>query len=844
MSSPGCQHHIDGGASVLVAAEGTWSDLSMGTARSIAASQLRHGWRSLVGLAVLVSFVGGLALAGSAGAIRTSTAVDRLIESMGTADILVNPDDGDDSDLDFAVVAHLPTVEQISRVTGVIVLPRSRSVRSMEELLSGPSAIGSAGGAAWEFNRPVLIDGRMPDPDALDEVYLDRTYAAAAGRRVGDVIEATIPSSDDLGMLMSAEEQGEDAMFAAINARGFGTDVDLHVVGIGNGLEGVVVDESFEPQNVLITPALYRSLGEPSMGWWGAVVRLTSHDEVDAFRSAVEAMVPDEKVVFQTRDVTRAKVLRGTEPAAVALAIFAAVTALLGLLIIGQAMSRRCQLDARDTSTLSAIGATQRERAGALVLRLMAAIAVGSVGAVVIAAGLSWFTPVGPARNAEPDPGWALDVPIVVGGALLWFVAVTLVGVGPAWRNSRRVTQTGSVRPSTVAAWLGSAGVSPHLATGIRFGLEPGRGATAVPTRATNLGAVTAVAIAASTIVFAASLDRVVDDGRFYGTNFDVAFDWDGELDGAQVNGFVAALRADPDVDSAGTIRITEVELGGLPLTSVAFDSGDGAVAPTIAEGRTPQRIDEVALGSATLSRLGLTIGDEVTLRSSGFDGTATVVGRAVLPALGLYEGSDRTSIGDGALLASDALVPFGQSTDGMMFAATLSDSADVVALEERTGTVLGGDVSISVVPAPRPSEIDSLARLRSLPLVLSGLLVLVVGVTVVNAMVVAVRRRRHDLAVMQSMGSTNGGVTTVGVAQGVTIGVVGLLVGLPLGIVAGRWSWITLADAFGTLAEPVVPVVPVMVLTLTVLALAALSGALPVRVGLRRHPAEVLRSE
>ncbi len=826
----------------------------MRTARTVAATQLRHGWRNLVGLAVLVALVGGLVLAGLAGSIRTSTAVDRLIEKMDTADILVNPDDGDESALDYEALAALPMVEQISRISGVLVLSRDGRVRTMEDLFSGLFALGTTGGAPWEFHRPVLLDGRMPDPDVLDEVYLDRTYASASGRDVGDVIEATILSSDDLGRLRSDEENDEHAMFEVINAPDFGTAVDLKVVGIGNGLDGIVVDQSYEPQSAWITPALYRSLGEPSLGWWGAVVRLTSRDQVVAFRSVVEAMVPDEKIVFQTRDVTRAKALRGTEPAALALAIFAGITALLGLLIIGQAMSRRCQLDARDNLSLAAIGTTRRDRATTLVLRLMVAGAVGAIGAVFIAIGLSWFTPVGPARNAEPDPGWDVNVLVVAGGAFVWFLAVALIGVAPAWRNSRRVHEATPVCPSRVAAWIGSAGVSPHVVTGVRFGLEPGRGATAVPTRATNIGAVTAVSIAAMTIVFAASLDRMVGDGRFYGTNFDVSIELDSEvLDDAQIDEFVAVLRADPDVDKATTVRITEVELDGRPATSVAFGTGNTAVAPTIAAGRVPARADEIALGSTTMDRLRVGIGDEVALRSSGFDGPAVVVGRVVLPGVGLYEGSDRTSIGDGALVSPDSLISFDQSTDKMAFVADLRESVDVATFGDRLratlaapGGLLSGraDDSILVAPAPRPSEIDSLDRLRSLPLVLSGLLVLVIGVTVVNAMVIAVRRRRRDLAVMQSMGSTNNDVTTVGVSQGLTIGIVGLMVGLPLGIVAGRWLWIALADAFGTLAEPVVPPVPVMVLALSVLALAALSGALPVRFGLRHHPAEVLRRE
>jgi ABC-type lipoprotein release transport system permease subunit len=143
-----------------------------------------------------------------------------------------------------------------------------------------------------------------------------------------------------------------------------------------------------------------------------------------------------------------------------------------------------------------------------------------------------------------------------------------------------------------------------------------------------------------------------------------------------------------------------------------------------------------------------------------------------------------------------------------------------------------------------RPSDVEGLARLRSLPVVLASFLVLVVGVTVANAMVIAVRRRRRDIAILQSLGSTHGNVTAVGVWQGVTIGVSAVLFGVPLGVATGRWFWSRLANGFGTLAEPVVPLPGLFALAAVVLLLAAVSGFVPIRAGLRHQPATVLRSE
>ena len=262
----------------------------------------------------------------------------------------------------------------------------------------------------------------------------------------------------------------------------------------------------------------------------GAEVHLRDPDDLAAFRDAVSALAPDEKIVFQTAGFIRDKAIRATEPAAIVLAIFAGVAALLGLLIVGQAISRRFQLDARDNRTFAALGSTDRQRFGANMIRLMVATAAGTGLAVVLGFLTSAFTPVGPASFAEPDPGFQFNASILIGGSMLLFAAIVVVGALPAWHGSHVVRPGHSPDGSRVAGWLAARGGSVSTTTGVRFGLEPGRGSTAVPTRATIIGATTAITVAAATIVFASSLDRVTNDGRFYGSNFDAFLDFEGDV--------------------------------------------------------------------------------------------------------------------------------------------------------------------------------------------------------------------------------------------------------------------------------------------------------------------------
>ncbi len=766
--------------------------------------------------------------------------------------MLVNPSNGDESALDYDAVAQLPMVAEFSRLSGVAVLAVP-PYQTFDDLFDVPSVFASDGEAIFNFDRPVLVEGRLPRLDASDEIYLGEAYAESAGYSVGDVLAVRSFQSEELDLAFELVDSGDGAGgLDLLNDPLVGQTIELRVAGIGNLLEDVAVDEGYEPFGGWIGPAVYADLGEPSAGYGGAVVRLNSPDDVDDFKAAVDALAPGEKVVYQSQAVTRAKALRATEPSATALAVFAVVTALLGALLTGQAISRRFQLDARDNETLSALGVTRDERCVASMLRLLAATLLGVAGGLLLATVLSELTPVGPAATAEPSPGINFDVPILLIGAPVVLAVVMALGAVPAWHNAGHHRDDAVERGSAIASWLAGHGASAPVTTGVRFGLEPGRGHTAVPTRATIIGALTAVAVATATIIFASSLDRVVSDGRFYGSNFDVAIDAGQSLDVNTEDQLLAAISdfvsSESAIVAASRMRIGELAVNGMSVTALAFSTPSEygvelVVEPTIADGNAPVATGEIALGRTTMNDLGVSIGDSVNVVSPQFTGEAQVVGRAVLPGVGLYQGSDRTSIGVGAIVSDDML---GTIADGSkeFVVVDVRDGTDLAALQTRVDAALA-DVGTAFLQADgRPSDIVSLAELRSLPVALATALVVLVAFTVLHAMVVAVRRRRRDIAVLQALGSTSGELTAVGVWQGVTIGVAALAFGVPLGIVVGRWVWILLANGFGTLAEPVVPALGLVALAAGVLVLTATAGVVPIRRGLRFRPAEVLRSE
>jgi ABC-type antimicrobial peptide transport system permease subunit len=75
-------------------------------------------------------------------------------------------------------------------------------------------------------------------------------------------------------------------------------------------------------------------------------------------------------------------------------------------------------------------------------------------------------------------------------------------------------------------------------------------------------------------------------------------------------------------------------------------------------------------------------------------------------------------------------------------------------------------------------------------------------------------------------------------------IAAAGLILGVPLGIVAGRLVWRHLADNFPVVYVPPLALLAVLLVVPAALVLANLLAAVPARSAARIRPAEALRTE
>ena len=78
---------------------------------------------------------------------------------------------------------------------------------------------------------------------------------------------------------------------------------------------------------------------------------------------------------------------------------------------------------------------------------------------------------------------------------------------------------------------------------------------------------------------------------------------------------------------------------------------------------------------------------------------------------------------------------------------------------------------------------------------------------TLAHVLLTGVRRRRRDLAVLKTLGCTRSQVLRMVAWEASALAAAALLVGIPLGVIAGRWAWALFAGAAGVASQATVTV-------------------------------------
>jgi hypothetical protein len=375
--------------------------------------------------------------------------------------------------------------------------------------------------------------------------------------------------------------------------------------------------------------------------------------------------------------------------------------------------------------------------------------------------------------------------------------------------------------------------------------------------RSAFVGTTVAVAAVVAAMVFGASFFGLVGTPHRYGQN------WAQQLD-MQVGSVPLTFGTRVLAKVRGLTGYAGGDYGQVSVA--APGSGSGAVVPatgldelrgsgflTVLEGRAPAGPCEITLGQRTLHALGLRLGQLVEVGANSRTSPMRVVGAAVFADFSVGGGS-ATDLGTGAVVPASVL-----SQPNPPFCGPPQTCYNFFLLRYRPGTDVQAAAAqvmravtregcprglCRVTTDQRPSDIQNYTGLRDTPLILGAALALLAVGTLAHVLLTGVRRRRRDLAVLKTLGLLRSQLLRVVSWQASALAAAALLVGLPVGLLAGRWAWALFAGSVGVAGTAEVPLPIVLAVIPVTLLVASLLAAGPGWAAARISPAAALRAE
>jgi ABC-type lipoprotein release transport system permease subunit len=419
-------------------------------------------------------------------------------------------------------------------------------------------------------------------------------------------------------------------------------------------------------------------------------------------------------------------------------------------------------------------------------------------------------------------------------GVIAFVLAVTGAFAFAAWRAERRAARV--TTPDHAARLAPRAHRWPLGATsfmGARFAIERGPERRSVPVRTSLAGIAVGVAGVVAAITFAASLEGFLREPAHYGQP------WDLSIETLGAEGAPRELAADRDVEAAAVVQSIDAVVEGRPTTLNAVTVLKGVFSPTLESGRVPTATNEIALGPKLLAAIDASMGDTVQIRVFA---RTTVRLRVVGTALNL-DPQDETFGTTGFVVHATLQRLRG---DGNLFneetALRFRSGVDVEVATQRIKAEIPYGLTDESLPN-RPGAVANVAELGRLPEVLAIVLAVIGLVAVAHAVVLAVRRRNRELAVLAAIGMTRSQRVRIVLSMAATMVGLGLVIGVPIGALLGAFVWRLIASDLRVDWAADVPGPLIAGIALAALAITLAIAWLPARNAGRVRPAAVLRS-
>jgi hypothetical protein len=807
----------------------------MGAILLVLTVRARHYWRSWLLLGLVVAMGTGFVLAAVTAGRRADSAFPRFAANHGYDAIVYSLQP-------LPKLATLPGVSQVTPIRAPFYgQPLCSCGRHIDR---GDFAVREVPAVA--LGRLVkLVSGRMPDQASVHEVLASFTLQRDYGIGPGTVIRLPMAAASQWGAELKAMTSGPIP-------RPAGPTIALRVVGI-SAAESEFPSGQGAAYDLYPTHAFAAATrGTPALPFY--YVRLR-HGQADFGRFETAASRLNTAGV-QDLDAAATAITASIRPQAVGWWVLAALAALAAMAVVGQALARQTAAENTDLPTLSALGLNSQQSAALSMLRTLIVALAGAAGGVILATLLSAFAPVGEARLADPAPGLNFDWPVAGLGAAAAVAVVLALGIAPALHGART---RGSARlfhwarASAVGGAAAAAGAPAVAVLGIRQALERGRGTRAVPLRTALAGTILAVAALCATAVLGASLSRLTASPELYGDPFQAYFNLSG-AGGAAGSGLLTGLKRDPAIDRITLISAHAITVNQVSVQVLAAATAEGPPLLSAADGRLPSGRGEIALGASTMRQAHAHIGSVVQVDVTSSDGAARSAPFRVVGLVSFPSDFGTGGLGTGAALTTAGYIAAqcpSSPTQPTCRSAVVARPPDAVLVHAVPGSAgsaaLARHVRQYAGNASRPTVPTALVNFgesANFPLLLGGVVTLCAAATLAHLLTVTVSRRRRDSGLLKALGLVRRQVAAVVFWQAATVASVGIVAGVPLGLVAGRAVWRVFALDAGVVAVPVLPGWLIAALAAGFLFAALAIAIIPAAAAARSPAGQVLRTE
>jgi hypothetical protein len=775
----------------------------MGPVALVVQRRFARRWVTLVAAGILLGLGFGVCLASFTAARRTASAYDRVLAHAEAPD---------------AAVGFGPTADRAREILGAVDgVTAQRIYAGFVGTADGVDPVLTTALIAPEQDRfplelPTMNQGRLPNPRAADEVFVNTEAAQRGGLRVGQRLHFhfNVPLQPTTG------------------------EQDVTITGIGTFPGEPVADDSLLLGVFVFTHAFYDAHRDLATY---AVSNVDLAPGVDARRDLAPEISPLGFAIQSVRSQERHAVGEALRPVIIVLVALGIVAFVATLVGASQVVQRNRDSGRADDARLRTLGMS----AGQLRASELAISGVVGVIAVVVAL-LTMFlasplAPIGPLHHLDPTRGFGVDFMVAGLGVVAILATLALLTV---------VLSTVNRRPARAATgrggWLARLHARFTTVTGLSMVLRPDRANGRVHSRRSILATVAATGIVALVAAFVGSAVALTTSPSRYGFDVDlVALNAYGDQSPVDLQ---RAFAQRDDVDAATSFTAVSLLLDGRAVPGLATTAVKREALPTRLEGRVPRNGWEIAAGRDTVEAIGAEVGDLIevqVLATPNASENRTVrmrlVGVVTFPPISQV-GTDMPRLGTGALVTHGGLVRAGFDTaNGPEFTSVrLVDgaSAGAVIADNRQGFRDVAQSSTVWLTDAKPSELRQL--LAAMPYLRGALAVayLVLLGVIAQALWSLTRANRHDLAVLRVVGCVRRQLDTTAVWQVAPFLLASLVVGVPIGTILGlsayRWFARSLA---------VVDVAPVSWLGLAGLLLAVVGAggvaAIVAVVGARR---------